>query len=195
MILSRLFPLFLAVIFYACVSPVSNYRAMLDENPEGLLALEDSLMSLTGFSGDTAMVNMLVEAHVSVSESLEFNGDLSGALAETEKAVALNPAHKKALYRMYMIQGHINYNHGNIWKLWDAIELYTKAAEIFPYRGEPLYWKGRTFEKKDDRDYESILEAYEKAASILPECPMLDDTRERIKRIQAEKTTFENFWR
>lgn len=189
--------LLLVILFflYACAPSVSKYRNLAEEDPEGLLEIKDSLMSAGNFAWDTAMVNILIEAHLAVSEKLETSGSLDKAVKETEKAVALNPEHKGAQYRLCMQQGKVNYNHGNIWKLWDAIGLFTKASELYSERGEPYYWMGRTYEKKDDRDFISILEAYEKAFKTLDEGPLLNDTNARIKRIENEKTTFDNFWK
>lgn len=185
----------LAAILLSCAAPGSNYRAMSEQEPEKLIAMKDSLMAESRFSRDTSMVNIIVSAHLVLSEKHVASGKIDLAIMELEKAVALNPDHKPARYRLYMQQGKASYNHGNVWKLWDAITLYTKASEVYPLSGEPWYWMGRAYEKKDDRDFESILESYQRAASLLTNGPLLEDTKARIVRIQKEKNTFENFWK
>lgn len=190
-----LFISILAAVLNSCASSGANYKAMAERDPEGLLSMKDSLLTLKSFLEDTSKINTIVVAHLAMAEKHEASGEIDLAVSEADKAVSLNPKHKKAQYIHYMLRGRVNYDHGNVWKLWEAITLYTRASEVFPKKGEPWYWIGRSYEKKDGRDFESILESYNAAISLLPEGALLDDAQARVKRIQKEKNTFENFWR
>ena len=79
--------------------------------------------------------------------------------------------------------------------LWDALEQYGKAFYHNPESGEPNYWMGRTYEKKDDSDHELIIEAYENALlGILP-LKLITDTEARLAAAKKKQQTFQDFWK
>lgn len=185
----------LIILAVSCRPGHSVLKAIANSNPEKLVMMSDSLLSEPQFRSDTVAMNILAGAHAHIARTHMKNNNLSEALEEIEKASELSAGSGEIAYLKYILEGHVNFKHGNLWKLWDAIGLYTKAAEVFPDRGEPYYWIARTYEKKDGRDYESIIEAYEKALALLDEGFLMEDAGKRLDRIRGEKAAFEKFWR
>ena len=178
-----------------CATNMNTYKQMALTNPDALIAISDSLLAIDSYKNDTSFVNIVIQAYISEAQKLIADEQLDEAFKKTQTALELNPDHKLAKYHNYLAAGHVNYKHGNVWKLWDAIGLYNKAADLFPENGEPYYWMARSFEKKDEKDFESILEAYSLALDKLEEGRLKTDAKERLARIKKEKTMFEDFWK
>jgi len=191
------FLLFIVLVFFAfsCSSSTNTFKTLAEEDPELMVSMGDSLLSLPGNKNDTTLLNIIVGARLNIAQSYIEDKKFDQALAETNKALGLSAKNKQAQYYSYLVEGHINFKHGSFWKLWDAIGLYIKATQVMPGRGEPYYWIARSYEKKDDRDFDSIIEAYEKALSVLREGPLKEDAKKRISRVMEEKRTFESFWK
>lgn len=183
------------VIFIGCAPNMTSYKQLSASDPEKLIALSDSLLAIDSFKNDSNFVNIIVQAHINEAQKKVAEEKFDEALKSTQSALKLNPKHKMARYYNLLAEGHVNYKHGNVWKLWDAIGLYTKASDLYPENGEPYYWMARSFEKKDEQDYESIIEAYTLALEKLEEGSLKADAEERLARVKEEKTTFENFWK
>ncbi len=74
------------------------------------------------------------------------------------------------------------------------MEHYGKATYYNPDNGEPHYWMGRSYEKKDDGDYELIIETYENALKGTLPNEIRQDSEERLASAKKKQKTFEDFW-
>ncbi len=74
------------------------------------------------------------------------------AIKETEKAIMVKPDHKDGKYYHSMSKGALLYKKGKKSTLWGAIEEFGKAMAIRPNSGEPHYYMGLSYEKKDKRE-------------------------------------------
>jgi hypothetical protein len=61
--------------------------------------------------------------------------------------------------------------------------------------GEPYYWLGQSYEKKDEMDFELPLESYDKALSLFLENNMQKKTQSARLALLKRKKTYEDFWK
>lgn len=136
----------------------------------------------------------IVEVQNSFGVEALIVGDLDKAESMFNKTLEINQQDKYAKYGLAMIAGHRLYKKGSKTALWDALEHYGKATYYNPNNGEPHYWMGRSYEKKDDGDYELIIETYENALKgTLPD-EIRQDSEERLASAKKKQKTFEDFW-
>ncbi|MFQ6614982.1 MAG: hypothetical protein ACE5D1_09085 [Fidelibacterota bacterium] len=154
-------------------------------SPEALVAVEDSLLAAR--PDDPALVEQLVNIHLSRAHG-------NKSISEYERVLKLDPRNAQARYQITMHKGKRLYQQGSRTALWDALVAFGKAAAAIDTLGEPHYWMARSYLKKDDMDFDLILEAYNKAlARSLP-----DSLRNEIETEKAallkRKNTYQNFW-
>ena len=162
--------------------------------PDVVVAKQDSLLALSK-DKRPEFVTILTTAHINIARRAESSGDISVAVDEYQKVLKIDPTNKTAYYELLVLEGLNLYRKGSKSALWDAIELFSKAASIDMDNGVANYWIAKSYEKKDSKDFELIIEAYEQALTKnLP-----DDLRqdaENAKNIAFKnKTTTDNFWK
>lgn len=94
-----------------------------------------------------------------------------------------------------MAEGITNHKKGHKNGQWDAIQSFAKAATAIDTVGNPYYWMGLAYEKKDEMDFELPLESYDKALSLFLTNEVrtkVDSTREQLLK---RKKTYEDFWK
>lgn len=94
-----------------------------------------------------------------------------------------------------MAEGKSNHKKGHKNGQWDAIQSFAKAAAAIDTLGEPYYWMGLAYEKKDEMDFDLPLESYDKALSLYltkEEYTKVKLVRESLMR---RKKTYEDFWK
>jgi len=172
------------LLFYQSCSPGSSNVSRL--SPGELIAAEDSLLAKR--PQDSELKQALIKAHLNLARQ-------GAQKEEYEKILLLDPNHRQARYFIVMHKGRALYNKGSANELWDAIILFSKAAAIIDTLGEPYYWMAKSYEKKDDMDFELVLEAYSKALNLhIPDSlagPLQKDHQKIIKR----KTVYDEFWK
>lgn len=181
------------VLLTGCAGPKPSIRSLAATSPNEVIALQDSL--LTASKDDTEIVEVLVLAHTNIGDELYESKSYIEAIDAYKKALVLIPRSKPAMYGAAMSNGHIYYKKGSSNALWEAIEHFGKAAVYIPQNGEPHYWMAKSYEKKDDDDFDLIIEAYDAALSRdLPENIKTDAESSRAK-VQKAKEVFEAFWK
>ncbi|GIT74166.1 MAG: hypothetical protein Ct9H300mP29_1600 [Candidatus Neomarinimicrobiota bacterium] len=65
-----------------------------------------------------------------------------------------------------MAEGKEHHKKGHKNAQWDAIQSFAIAAIAIDTLGEPYYWMGLAYEKKDAMDFELPLEVYDKALNL-----------------------------
>ena len=154
------------ILFYSCQPSLKTLSVTA---PDVVVAKQDSLLALSK--------------------------DKRPEFVRIQKVLKIDPTNKTARYELLVLEGLNLYSKGSKSALWDAIELFAKAASIDMDSGVANYWIAKSYEKKDSKDFELIIEAYEQA--LIKKLP--DDLRqdaEDAKNIaHKNKTTLNNFWK
>ena len=181
-------------LFYSCAIFEPNLKTLSETAPDVVVAKQDSLLALSK-DRRPEFVTILTTAHINIARRAENMGDISVAVDEYQKVLKIDPTNKTARYELLVLEGLNLYRKGSKSALWDAIELFSKAASIDMDNGVANYWIAKSYEKKDSKDFELIIEAYEKALTKkLPED--LRQDAENAKNIAYKnKTTLDKFWK
>jgi tetratricopeptide (TPR) repeat protein len=195
----KFFSLFLIIsifitLFYSCAIFEPNLKTLSETAPDVVVAKQDSLLALSK-EKRPEFVTILTTAHINIARRAEKSGDISVAVDEYKKVLKIDPKNKTARYELLVLEGLNLYRKGSKSALWDAIELFSKATSINADSGVANYWIAKSYEKKDSKDFELIIEAYEKALTKkLPEDIRQD--AENAKNIAYKnKTTLDKFWK
>jgi tetratricopeptide (TPR) repeat protein len=195
----NIFSLFLIIstfitLFYSCAIFEPNLKTLSETAPDIVVAKQDSLLALSK-DKRPEFVTILTTAHINIARRAEKSGDMSVAVDEYKKVLKIDPKNKTARYELLVLEGLNLYRKGSKSALWDAIELFSKAVSIDEDSGVANYWIAKSYEKKDSKDFELIIEAYEKALTKkLPED--LRQDAENAKNIAYKnKTTLDKFWK
>ena len=193
------FSLFLIIstfitLFYSCAIFEPNLKTLSETEPDVVVAKQDSLLALSK-DKRPEFVTILTTAHINIARRAEKSGDMSVALDEYKKVLKIDPKNKTARYELLVLEGLNLYRKGSKSALWDAIELFSKAASIDEGSGVANYWIAKSYEKKDSKDFELIIEAYEKALTKkLPE-DLRQDAENAKDIAYKNKTTLDRFWK
>ena len=169
-----------------------TYQNMATTDPARLVALEDSL-SQTGLS--TAMIKSLKLAHMTLGERAMVTDKHKKAEAHFSKALELSPNDTIAKYNQLMVQGHILYSSGKKDRLWEAIQTYHKAAAILEKLGEPHYHIGRAYHKIGDKEFDLIIESYDRALNLRLSPELRGFVNEARLEAVSRDNRLKNFWK
>jgi tetratricopeptide (TPR) repeat protein len=150
-----------SIIILGCTAQRPEYTGVSEIDPLRLVAKQDSLLAADPENKE--LVEALVSAHLVLAHHLTARGNKEAARHEYLSVLELDENNADANYYLSMARGHESFQKGRRTELWDAIEEFSRAARYAPARGEPHYWVGRAYEKKDDDDFELIVESYERA--------------------------------
>ena len=183
-----IFPLF---GFLICCTTVS-YRQMALESPQKLIFLEDSLRN-TGLSKKNQ--EAIVLAHKNIGLNKIIKKDYKGAKVHFLDVLKYSNDDSIAQYNLFMIDGHLLRETGNKEKLWDAIELYYKATRIQPLNGEPYFFIGKAYESLGSKDFDLILESYQKALSQHLSSELKEKVEAEISLVSKREKKLKDFWK
>jgi len=170
------------ILIYQGCRPVS----FATRSPELLITMGDSL--LLAYPDDTDLRTSIIDARLALAES-------KNSLDEYKKILEIDPKNSTARYHIYMAEGENDHIKGHKNGQWDAIQSFAKAAATIDTVGEPYYWAGRAYEKKDEMDFELPLESYDKALSLYLSNEMRAKVNSARKRLLQRKKTYEDFWK
>ena len=112
-----------------------------------------------------------------------------------EKALFYSDVDSIARYSLYMIEGHLLRNTGKKEKLWDAIQMYYKAARLKPISGEPYFFIGKSYQSLGNKDFDLILESYQKALNL----KLSKEIKEKVEReyslVADREKRLKDFWK
>ncbi len=111
-----------------------------------------------------------------------------------QKALDEKPDYKEAQYQLHMATGLRLYKKGSVNALWEALDSFGRASILFPDRGEPHYYTGLAYTKKDKDEYMNAIEALEEAVNVEPNGKWADDARKEAERIRARKEKMDAFF-
>ena len=180
-------------LFYSCAIFEPNLKTLSQTAPDVVVAKQDSLLALSKYKRPE-FVTILTTAHINIARRAESSGHISVAIDEYQKVLKIDPINKIARYELLVLEGLNLYKKGSKSALWDAIELFSKAASIDMENGEANYWIAKSYEKKDSKDFELIIEAYELALTKKLPDDLRQDAEDAKKIAHKNKTTLNNFW-
>ena len=180
----------LVLFFFSCAG--NKYQQMANDNPEALVALEDSL-STSGLS--PSMSRLLTFAHNRLgTKELEI-GNYEKAIVHFSHALQLSDGDTLSQYNLLLAEGHSIYKKGNKNGLWDAIQKYNKAAQLKPRLGEAHYYIGLSYHKIGDTDFDLIIEAYKKALELSLKPETRQKAEDALLLLLEREKRLKDFWK
>jgi len=116
--------------------------------------------------------------------------------AEKSSAVlqSLAPESVEAKYCRLMMAGYRKYEKGSHKGMWDALDDFTRAANIDSTSGMPFLMLGRTRIKNDRTNYDAALEEYYMSLEVEPDALFRSAAEEEIRKIENTKKKMQDFW-
>ena len=165
---------------------------MASSNPNKLLSIKDSLLQS---SSKTHIAHSIALAHKTLGDSAIQEGNYEKAKDHFTKALKLSPNDSLYIYNQLMVEGHLLQKSGKKDKLWSSIQTYNKAAAILERAGAPYYYIGNSYLKLSDKDFDLIIESYEKALAL----ELDTDLRKRViqarEQVLAREKKLKDFWK
>ena len=163
------------------------------ENPEKLLSLQDSLILARG--DDKDVLATLAIANNNVAKKYMNQGDYSFAVDHFLRALRLNETNIESKYGLLLAEGRALVKRGNKNGVWDAIEKYSIASNLFPSSGEPFYLIALAYTKLGDTDFDLILESYEKSMSLELNDQLRVEVVKKYEHAKKRKSKLDSFWK
>ena len=189
-IITRLFGVLLVVIAWNCAG--NKYKQMATSNPNKLISIKDSLLQS---SSKTRTLHSIALAHKILGDSAIQEGNYEKANSHFTKALKLSPNDSLYMYEQLMVEGHLLQKSGKKDKLWSSIQAYNKAATIFEKAGAPYYYIGNSYLKLGDKDFDLIIDSYEKALAL----ELSVDLRKRViqarEHVSIREKKLKDFWK
>ena len=175
--------LFIIILIKGCAPSPST---LAEVDPFLLVTNADSL--LIARPDDSELRAAIITAHIHLAKA-------NNSVDHYKEVLKIEPRNALANYNINMIEGRAHHMSGHKNGQWDAIQSFAKAAAAIDTIGEPYYWLGQAYEKKDEMDFELPLESYDKALLMF----LPDDLRPKIASARAalikRKKTYEDFWK
>ena len=163
------------------------------ESPEKLLSIQDSLILVWG--DNEGVLSALAVANNNVAKKYMNQGDFNFAVNHYSKALKLNETNMESEYGLLLAKGRALVKRGNKNGIWDAIEKYSKASNLFPSNGEPFYLTALAYTKLGDTDFDLILESYEKSISLELDEKLRAEVVKKYENVKKRKTKLDSFWK
>tara|TARA_Y100001001_G_scaffold84256_1_gene82483 strand:- start:430 stop:987 length:558 start_codon:yes stop_codon:yes gene_type:complete len=173
----------LVVIYNACASTPAS---LAKHNPEILTAHADSL--LNAHPDDAELKLAIISAKLNLAKK---TNNVDGY----HSVLKIDPKNASARYHIHMAEGKEHHTKSHKNAQWDAIQSFAKAATAIDTLGEPYYWMGLAYEKKDEMDFELSLEVYDKALNLYLPQDIHTLVIANRKALLTRKKTYEDFWK
>jgi len=183
--------LLMVLLFYNCSG--NSYQKMSVENPEKLLSIQDSLLSIR--ANDKAIIDALVVANNNLAKKYMIQEENVLAIDYFKKARELNNEDIISKYGLLISEGKLLIQKGNKNGIWDAIEKFSEASTLYPNNGEPFYWTAISYTKLGDTDFDLILESYEKALSLKLDEEQRNEVEKKYEKAKKRKKKLDSFWK
>ena len=179
------------VQFFNCAG--KNYKKLSIENPTKLVAVQDSLLSVSG--NNQRIRDALVTANNSVAKRYLNTGNLKLAVQHFNKSTSIDGDNKESNFGLLIAEGRILIKKGNKNGIWDAIEKFSRASSLFPRNGEPFYWMAKSYTKLGDTEFDLILESYEKSLALDLDEGLRLEVEKNYKIAKNRKSKLDSFWK
>ena len=183
--------LFVGIHLFSCSG--ANYKKMSIEDPRSLLAIQDSLILEN--KNNQNILDALMTANNNMGKNYLINGELLLAIDHFKKAISLNSENKFSKYSLLIAEGQLLIKRGNKNGIWDAIEKFSKASNLFPNNGEPFYWMAISYTKIGDTEFDLILESYEKSLSLELSENIKSEVEKKYEKAKKRKQKLDSFWK
>ena len=110
------------------------------------------------------------------------------------RALDLKPDYQQAEYAFHMAAGRYEYKENRGEDLWEAIEHFGRASSVYPDRGEPHYFLGLAYHKKDKDEYSNAISEFEIAAEKDPDGPYARKALKKATELRAHRKKMREFW-
>ena len=191
LIIRSIFTIVISISLFDCAG--DSYKKMSIESPEKLLSIQDSLILAHG--DDEGILAALAIANNNVAKKYMNQGDYNFAVDHFSTALRLNETNMESKYGLLLAEGRALVKKGNKNGIWDAIEKYSKASNLFASSGEPFYLTALAYTKLGDTDFDLILESYEKAISLELDDRLRDEVVKKYEHAKKRKTKLDSFWK
>ena len=191
LIIRAIFIIVISISLFDCAG--NSYKKMSTDNPEKLLSIQDSLIRVRG--DDEGLLNALATANNSVAKKYMNKGDYKLAADHFSRSLKLIETNTESKYGLLLAEGRALVKKGNKNGIWDAIEKYSKASDLFPSSGEPFYLTALAYTKLGDTDFDLILESYEKSISLELNDQLRAEVLKKYQHAQKRKTKLDSFWK
>ena len=172
-----------AILIPSCIPPKKSFEELA---PEVLLSKSDSLLKVS--PNNATLINSIIDARLNMAQK---NGDLS----HYHEVLRLVPNNPTARYYIFMDEGRKHHEKEYKNGQWEAIQSFSKASAIIDTIGEPHYWMGKAYEKKDTMDFELALEAYDKSLELYLSKELRTQVLKKRKELIGRKQIYEEFWK
>ena len=189
-IIIRLFGILLIVITWNCAG--NKYKQMASSNPNKLLSIKDSLLQS---NSTTHIIHSIALAHNALGENAIQEGNYEKSRAHITEALKLSPNDSLYIYNHLMAEGHWLQKSGKKDKLWSSIQIYNKAATIFERAGAPYYYIGNSYLKLGDKDFDLIIESYEKALALELSADLRKRAGQAREHVSMREKKLKDFWK
>ena len=189
-IIIRLFGILLIVITWNCAG--NKYKQMAISKPNKLLSIKDSLLQS---NSTTHIIHSIALAHNALGENAIQEGNYEKAKTHFTEALKLSPNDSLYMYNHLMAEGHWLQKSGKRDKLWSSIQIYNKAATIFERAGAPYYYIGNSYLKLGDKDFDLIIESYEKALALELSADLRKRAGQAREHVSMREKKLKDFWK
>lgn len=183
----------LVIVLSNCGASIPDFKILTTTNPEWLITKEDSL--LQAFPNNEDLTQALVDVHLAQGETAFRTDNWDRALVQFQRVTTLAPHNKEGRYGQALVNGRKLFKKGGPNDLWEAIVKFGEAAVIDTTQGEPNYWLARSYEKKDENDFQLIVEAYDKALSKHLTPDLKKEAEEARAVVVHRREIYEAFWK
>ena len=94
-----------------------------------------------------------------------------------------------------MAEGHLLQKSGKKNKLWSSIQVYNKAATTFENAGAPHYYIGKSYHKLGDKDFDLIIESYDKALALELNTELRKLVSQDREDVLTREKKLKDFWK
>ncbi|MFO7891150.1 MAG: hypothetical protein R6V04_12540 [bacterium] len=119
---------------------------------------------------------------------------LNNALYFFNQASKQYPGSDDIQYYLLMTRARLLYEKGSVSELWDAIELFGKASVLKNKQGEPWYWMGLAYHKKDKNEFTNAIDCLTKALKLELNADLREKCKEKLQEIKRRKKKMDEFW-
>ena len=181
----------LVVITFVLSCATTNYKEIALKNPEKLIKMQDSLNNITDPNFNEALIIVFNSRGLKAMEKQNYNE----ALKYFHNSQKLSQSDSVSKYSLLMASAFQKFSSGKKDVLWEAIQSFYKASNIYPLNGEPHYYIGETYLKLGDKDFDLIIDSYDKALSLnLPES-LEEKVKVSKKETLRRRELLTNFWK
>ena len=154
--------------------------------------MEDSLLQSNPTSHIVESISM---AHEALGKRAMQIGYYEKAKKHFTSALKLIPNDSLYIYNQLMAEGHILQKSGKKDKLWSSIQTYSKAASFDEKAGAPYFYIGNSYYKLGDKDFDLIIESYDKALALELKSDIEVLARQAREEALIREKKLKDFWK